>query len=191
MSQRLILPMNRCIITAGYKNPLYLKQQGYEHYGLDMYGETGQNVTACGDGFVFSCGYDELFGITVIIVYRDVELHDGRIIDLSCRMYHFSKVEVIRGQRVKKGDLIGTAGNTGSATVNGRPMGIHLHTEFDTEIQYPHLAFVVKQSGTIVKKGTVDSTINPSNIWFLGEGQVAKGRGSGWFDKTDIELPKC
>nr|DAU18166.1 MAG TPA: hypothetical protein [Caudoviricetes sp.] len=35
MSQRLILPINRARVTAGYKNSNYRQQFGYTHYGYE------------------------------------------------------------------------------------------------------------------------------------------------------------
>ncbi len=35
MAQKLIAPINRMRITAGYKNANYRKQFGYTHYGVE------------------------------------------------------------------------------------------------------------------------------------------------------------
>ncbi len=35
MAQKLILPINKLRITAGYKNANYRKEFGYNHYGVD------------------------------------------------------------------------------------------------------------------------------------------------------------
>ena len=36
MAQKLILPINKCRVTAGYKNANYKRDFGYNHYGADL-----------------------------------------------------------------------------------------------------------------------------------------------------------
>ena len=35
MSQKLILPMDKCNVNAGYKMAAYVKEWGFAHYGID------------------------------------------------------------------------------------------------------------------------------------------------------------
>ena len=59
-SQVLVLPINKCVFSAGYKNELYLKQQGYNHYGVDLFSDNSDlTVYACGNGEVVACGTPE------------------------------------------------------------------------------------------------------------------------------------
>lgn len=196
MSQKLILPINACAFSAGYKNAAYLKQQGYTHYGVDLYSTDGdQTVRAIGDGTVIAAGLDggnaeDKLGRCCVIVYPDVELHDGSVKSLACRMFHFDSINVKAGQTVKQGDIIGNYGNTGSTLVLGKKMGKHLHIEFDTDVQYPQYAVGIKEGGYIIRKGTVDSTVDPSNVWYLAAGQSVKGIYAGWYKDGDIDLPK-
>lgn len=190
MSQRLTLPMNRCILLASYKNTQYYRQFGYHHYGVDILGEGSQEIFSCGDGVVFSAGNDVRFGNSVVLVYRNVEGNNGKFYDIACRMYHLSDIHVITGQQVKRGSPIGTAGNTGLPKSRG-PRSIHLHIEFDTGIDLPHYAFGAKSGGNIIKKAAEDSSINPSEIWFTGEGQMIRGNRQGWHTRADLNIPKC
>lgn len=196
MAQKLILPIHDCAFSAAYKNPAYLKQQGYSHYGVDLYSlSSNQAIYACGDGEVVACGLDgqnrtSRLGNCIVIIYKDAELHNGKIENLACRMFHFDKINVVVGQKVTKDSIIGYYGNTGGTTVNGKPMGYHLHIEFDTDIKYPCHAYGISASGNVIKKGSVDSTINPSDVWYLSNNQTIKGIYQGWFSSSDVDLPK-
>ena len=195
MSQKLILPIDDCAFSAAYKNAAYKKQQGYEHYGVDLYNQAGnQTVKAIGTGVVVAAGLDgsdesKKLGRCCVIVYKDCELPDGSVKSLACRMFHFDSIAVKAGETVDQGDVIGLYGNTGSTLVNGNKMGKHLHIEFDTDVEYPQYAVGISSSGYIIRKGTVDSTVNPSSVWFLGDGQKIKGIYNGWYSDADVNLP--
>ena len=100
---------------------------------------------------------------------------------LACRMFHLDSIAVRAGQTVKRGDVLGVYGNTGANT-----SGPHLHVEFDTDVQYPQYAVGIKASGNIIKKGTKDTTADPSKVWYVGPGQAlhdgwgGNGVSSGW-----------
>ncbi|MCB9169626.1 MAG: M23 family metallopeptidase [Flavobacteriales bacterium] len=85
------------------------------HAGMDFTAPTGTEVRATGDGTVTFADYSsDGFGIHVIIDHGyDYETLYG----------HLDEVKVRRGQKVKRGDLIGLVGNTGLST------GPHLHYE--------------------------------------------------------------
>ena len=107
MSQKLILPLNDLRITAAYKNVQYKTQFGFSHYGTDCI-STGTAVHACGNGRVIAAGMDGLspqgdlarLGNVLVIVYRDVQYHDGTVGDLACRMYHFDKISKYLSKKV-------------------------------------------------------------------------------------------
>jgi len=81
------------------------------HQGIDFSAKEGTPVVAAADGIVYFAG--ELYGRTVSI--RHIEGYET--------VYgHLSEVDVIEGQNVKKGEVIGSVGRTG--TVNP-----HLHFE--------------------------------------------------------------
>lgn len=215
--QVLILPINKCVFSAGYKNAAYLKQQGYNHYGVDLFSDgDGLTVYACGDGEVVACGWDgvtgnDKCGNVIVIVYKNVQMINnlynakgqlvakkGDVIDLTCRMFHFSKILCKKGQKVTKDTIIGYYGNTGSTTVNGKPMGYHLHIEFDTDTKWPTLVYGVRVGGNILNRtedvkaagGLVDSTVDPSLLWTLDYNQSIWGKYTGWYTDKDVNLPK-
>lgn len=84
------------------------------HGGIDFKATYGSPVLATADGVVVRSGWEGAYG-------RMVEIrHDNGI---STRYAHMSAVKVQKGQRVKRGTIVGRLGNTGRST------GAHLHYE--------------------------------------------------------------
>ena len=194
--QKLVLPINKCLINASYGNALYNKLHGYPHYGMDLTSTVNDTtVYALGNGIVFNCGMDgkvpyDRLGNCIVVIYKGVALPNGKTVDLACRMFHFDTILVKKGQSVTKNTVIGKYGNTGGTTINSQPMGAHLHIEFDTDIKSPEYAYGIKQSGNIIKKGTINSTVNPSDIWYVDTNQSIVGFGGGWNTDKDVNIPK-
>ena len=85
------------------------------HYGQDFNAPYGTRVVATGDGKVIKAGWEEGYGNTIIIDHGyGYESIYG----------HLSKFEVPAGMNVKRGDLIGLSGSSGSLST-----GPHLHYE--------------------------------------------------------------
>jgi murein DD-endopeptidase MepM/ murein hydrolase activator NlpD len=97
-------------ITSGFGY-----RRGGFHYGIDIDLELGDPVVAALDGTVRIANYNRGYGNMVVIA------HDG---GLETLYGHMSKLEVVEGQVVKAGQLIGIGGSTGRST------GAHLHLEF-------------------------------------------------------------
>lgn len=96
----------------GYrKNPNTGKEE--IHRGLDIAVPTGTKVYAAHDGTVTTAAYDGYYGNYVVIE------KDG----YTTKYAHMDSLNVRKGQKVTKGAVIGTTGNTGSST------GSHLHIE--------------------------------------------------------------
>ncbi|MBO4953819.1 MAG: M23 family metallopeptidase [Clostridia bacterium] len=85
------------------------------HSGIDIAGNYGDWVYAIGDGEVFECGVDEGYGNYIKIRHSDK--------GITTLYGHLQSIRVNEGQRVTRGDLIGTVGST------GRSSGPHLHLE--------------------------------------------------------------
>lgn len=100
------------IVTSGYG---YRPKFRRMHRGVDMRLKTGENVYAAFDGTVRIVNF-EANGYGNYVVIR----HDN---GLETVYGHLSKHKVVRGQRVKAGEVIGLGGNT------GRSFGAHLHFE--------------------------------------------------------------
>ena len=98
----------------GYRTDPFTKKRRF-HYGMDFSARKGTPIYATGNGVVKradnrSSGYGRHIRID----------HGFGYISLYA---HLSKYNVRRGQRVKRGDIIGYVGNT------GRSVGPHLHYE--------------------------------------------------------------
>ena len=83
------------------------------HEGLDICAPKGTPVHATADGRVKFAGREHGFGKVVVIDH----------IWFETRYAHLNEIKVRKGQRVERGDIIGTCGRTGRAT------GYHLHYE--------------------------------------------------------------
>lgn len=100
------------------------------HHGMDFSANTGTPVYATGNGTVTTSGRQSGYGLTV-------EIDHG--FDYQTLYAHLSKILVKRGQKVKRGEIIGLVGSTGKST------GPHLHYE-------------------VVNKGR---KVNPVNYYFM------------------------
>jgi murein DD-endopeptidase MepM/ murein hydrolase activator NlpD len=86
------------------------------HSGMDLLAAKGTPVQAIGEGTVAFANEQGTYGKLVIIN------HSG---GLQSRYAHLDSIKVSVGQQVKKGDLVGTVGTTGTPTIS-QP---HLHFE--------------------------------------------------------------
>lgn len=84
------------------------------HGGLDIAGDKGQPVYATAAGTVTHLGYQGAYGNLIVIDHG---------FGLETRYGHLQGYTVKKGDRVKRGDVIGKVGATGRAT------GYHLHYE--------------------------------------------------------------
>ncbi|MFA7687105.1 MAG: M23 family metallopeptidase [Moheibacter sp.] len=87
---------------------------GKMHNGLDFSAHVGTPIYATGDGKVKSVGRHGGYGNVVVISHG---------YGYETLYAHMSKFKVRKGQKIKRGDVIGTVGNTGLST------GPHLHYE--------------------------------------------------------------
>lgn len=84
------------------------------HYGLDLAEPTGEPIYAVFDGVVRISKYNRSYGNLVVIRHNN---------GLETYYAHMSRRDVVPGDPVKAGDVIGLCGNT------GRSYGSHLHFE--------------------------------------------------------------
>lgn len=164
MAQFLLIPLNKAQLTAGYKNAQYKKKFGFTHYGIDLSNSPGDDRTlwGMGEGIVKACGYDNIYGNTVVIVYKNVfNYSTNRIQDVTVRLYHMASISVRVGQKVTTATKLGVMGNTGKYTT-----GAHVHVEIDSDTRMPEYAPGLSKSSNIIKKG-VDTTIKPSDVLYI------------------------
>ena len=202
MAQKLTLPLNNMMLQAGYKSAMYEKEWGWKHYGIDATDPDSKNIVGMGNGTVIAAGQDgealtgpnSRLGNVVVIRYNGVELADGTIKDLICRMYHLDKIAVKIGESVTAKTIIGQYGNTGANTT-----GSHLHIEFDKDVNWPTLAPGVSiGKGKIINTasayanagGIADTTIAPANVLNIGTNQSIGTKWLGtWVNQSDLDIP--
>lgn len=181
--------------TAGYKNKRYVKEWGFAHYGTDCVSVGGNRALyGLGDGVVSAAGLDGLNGKTtgtgsgcgycLIVIYKDCYnwIFD-KSYDVTVTYMHLAEMpKVKKGDKVTADTLLGYYGNTGANTT-----GPHLHIQFDTDTKYPlYCCGLSKKGHNLLKKGTVDSTMNPAFFFHRGEGQSVKVVTSEWYVKDDF-----
>ncbi len=97
------------------------------HYGQDFEVPFGTEVYATGNGKVIESGWNSMgFGNFVVIDHG---------YGLRSTYGHLSKINVARDENVKRGDLIGYSGNTGTSS------GPHLHYQIDQFGQHKNPIF--------------------------------------------------
>lgn len=107
--------LDSCVVTSEYglrNHPI--RKRSHFHTGIDLSAPRGSLIHAPADGVVKLEGRGRGYG-------RMVELEHGYA--WSTRYAHMKKIYVKKDQHVKKGDIIGEVGSSGSST------GPHLHFE--------------------------------------------------------------
>jgi len=133
-------PVDPVVVTSPWGHRTHPVHGDYRfHAGVDLEADREQPVYAVAPGVVAFAGWNSGHG-------KQVELqHDPH---LATRYSHLSGWSVQPGEVVKRGDVIGFAGKTGTAT------GVHLHFELrrdgesvdpETELPGPGGAFMVER----------------------------------------------
>lgn len=102
-------------ITAGFGQRLDpFSGEGAFHSGVDISAPFGTRIQAGGDGIVLRAGWDSGYGNEIVVDHG---------YGMTTKYGHLSKIFVVVGQEVKRGQVIGAVGMTGRTT------GPHLHYE--------------------------------------------------------------
>ncbi|TYB31074.1 MAG: M23 family metallopeptidase [Candidatus Mcinerneyibacterium aminivorans] len=102
-------------ITSGYgfrHSPMTGERE--HHHGIDIAQSVGAEVRSPANGKVIYAGYGKYWGKTILIKHS---------YGIKTRYAHLQNINVGLGEKVKKGQIIGTVGNTGNSN------GPHLHYE--------------------------------------------------------------
>jgi murein DD-endopeptidase MepM/ murein hydrolase activator NlpD len=91
-----------------------LSGEGELHKGVDILAPTGTPVRAAADGIIVRAGWNGGYGRCIIIDHG----HNYQTL-----YGHLSRMDVIEGQEIRQGEMIGAVGTTGHST------GSHLHYE--------------------------------------------------------------
>ena len=106
---KFIYPIDEYIITGVYGSQRILNGKPRRpHYGIDLHAPEGTPVKAMMDG-------------VVTLVENDMYFTGGTIIfdhghGISTLYMHMKDINVEKGQKIKKGDIVGTLGQSGRAT---------------------------------------------------------------------------
>ena len=196
-AQLLTLPIDECKLNAGYKAQKYRETYKINHYGWDLGSVSGSRpLRGMGKGTVIAAGADgahdkDRLGNCLVVVYPDVLCRDGKVRALVCRMFHLESIVVQAGQEITPETILGRYGATGNPAYCSGP---HLHIEFDIDTKYPAYAFGVA-GGRIIKRGTVDSSLSPAQVFCLGARQTLaldqSWAAQGWMTVAEAELPQA
>ncbi len=102
-------------ITGGFGQRLDpLNGEESDHWGIDISAPSGTEVQATADGVVLRAGREAGYGNEVVVDHGD---------GITTKYGHLSRIDVVVGQEVKRGQVIARVGMTGRST------GPHLHYE--------------------------------------------------------------
>ena len=108
----------------GYRGPVYNSQgiqiSGGGHLGIDLCGSIGSKIICVQEGEVTHSGWQNSYGNCVEIKHLD---EAGNIFYSFYAHMRDNSLQVIKGQQVTVGQIIGIQGSTGNST------GDHLHFE--------------------------------------------------------------
>jgi murein DD-endopeptidase MepM/ murein hydrolase activator NlpD len=108
-------PLDTLIISSNYGSRKNKATQKWEfHPGTDFLADWRDTIYETGSGIIEVSHYSNGYGRTIVI---------GHVSGYKSRYAHLTRYFVKRGDLVKRGDPIGTAGNTGYSR------GYHLHYE--------------------------------------------------------------
>ena len=127
---------SRITSYIGYRiNPTSSTPELQLHKGLDIGMAGGTTILAISDGTVTRANFSSSYGNIVEIRHEDGYLS---------KYAHQQRLNVVKGQKVKKGDVIGFVGTTGDSTGN------HLHLElYDENGEFMNPIFVIERGGNI------------------------------------------
>ncbi len=101
--------------------PRRIKGRGWRfHYGIDMAAVKGNPVKAAGSGIVLQSCYSGGYGNCIIIAHNH---------KYKTRYAHLNTLRVKAGQKVQRGEIIGTVGDTGLVVSKKGRSAAHLHFE--------------------------------------------------------------
>ena len=194
--QKLIMPMIDAKVTCGYKNAYYKSVYNMNHYGMDMISASGnRELYGLGNGTVVAAGWDGInsakngsgagCGFVLVVKYENVFNHNSKkTCDVVCTFMHLREQPLVKaGDKITTKTLLGYYGGTGAYV-----SGDHLHIQFDTDTKYPLACMPLAATGhKILKRGTIDTTVEPCHILHRGKGQtVSLGKYEQQYDSIKV-----
>lgn len=110
----------KCFVAMSQAEYGYRILKGYGknfHHGIDIKMVFGGEIICPKDGVVYDIGFHELAGNYIEIFHES----DGR--EYMTVYFHLSRIDVLKGQDLKQGEVIGFVGDTGELAKGH----VHLH----------------------------------------------------------------
>jgi|TARA_B100001059_G_scaffold218894_1_gene239492 murein DD-endopeptidase MepM/ murein hydrolase activator NlpD len=175
----IILPKNSAPIVSDYKSrwgaSMSATKRDTKHYGVDFYMKAGDQILAANDGKVVFAKNDKCAGNVITI------RHAGSI---YASYLHVGDFKVKKGDKVKRGQLIASAGKHGNTRCSGNID--HLH--FQTSKAGP----CSQCTGSWKYLGRKESWTNAHNYWTGGKGKPECYVTEKIYSKKKFTLPfKC
>jgi murein DD-endopeptidase MepM/ murein hydrolase activator NlpD len=115
-----IWPVNGVLLSHFGRRTDPFSGEGAFHTGLDISAPKGTQVKVAGDGIVTHAEYSGQYGKLVIVDHGN---------GVQTYYAHLSQFQVVPGQSIRRGEIVGLSGSTGRATA-------------------PHLHYEVRRGGT-------------------------------------------
>ena len=106
------------------------------HMGQDFTGHSGTPIYASGSGRVAQAGWASGYGRLIMIEHGS---------GLSTRYGHLSRFNVVKGQQVRAGQVIGFMGSS------GRSRGTHLHFELRVQGRAINPVYLLREMPNVLK----------------------------------------
>jgi hypothetical protein len=125
-------------IDATYRYGSTMGGNFQQHQGVEFNNPAGTPVRAIGEGVVVFAGQAEA-GANTVAIRHDRQWEDRHVFSTY---YHNTSLDVQQGQRVRRGDVIARAGNTGRATNDHLHLEVHVAPIPDSaQIVHPEVRF--------------------------------------------------
>nr|NLB29867.1 M23 family metallopeptidase [Clostridiales bacterium] len=106
------------------------------HHGIDLRAAYGSKIYAADSGTVITAAYSSSYGNYIVI--------DHGSSGMTTLYAHMSKLNVKNGQAVTKGDVVGYAGSTGTATATHLHFEVAVNGERQNPLNYFSGGYVIK-----------------------------------------------
>jgi murein DD-endopeptidase MepM/ murein hydrolase activator NlpD len=150
-SSYLSSPLAFTRVTSGFSGRYHpIQKQWKAHTGVDLGAPTGTPIRTVGAGVVEFAGRQAGYGNVVFIKHNDSQ---------TTVYAHMSRIRVVAGQKVGKGDNIGAVGATGWAT------GPHLHFELRVHGEFKDPLTIAQYSADLKLSGAARPAFERQVAW--------------------------
>lgn len=115
-----IMPLESQIVGTFGRRSVINDQPRSPHTGVDMRGKKGTPVKASNDGLIVLTGDHFFTGNTVVID------HGAGILSMY---FHLDKINVKKGDKISRGEALGTVGSTGRSTAPHLHWGVRVEEQ--------------------------------------------------------------